>query len=93
MVRQAHHPEPSRRANYNDRNLNLDSAAFDMLRARARRGELVADQLFWSLNIGICDLPFDWLRVVSLSNHLYFGACYLGFKEHFTMQASVIKIS
>jgi hypothetical protein len=25
--------------------------------------------MFWSLNIGILNLPFDWLRVVSLSNH------------------------
>jgi len=31
--------------------------------------------LFGFLEIGIWILPFDRLRVVSLSNHLVFGAC------------------
>ena len=47
---------------------------------------------FGILNFGHCDLPFDWLRVVSpstllrtvslsngLSNHLEFGICVLEF--------------
>jgi hypothetical protein len=29
MVRQAHHPEPSRRVNHNNQNSKFDSVAFD----------------------------------------------------------------
>ncbi len=39
-------------------------------------------QLFGILNLGHCDLPFDFAQggeVVSLSNHLLFVFCYLRF--------------
>jgi hypothetical protein len=42
----------------------------------------IKSHLFGILNFGHCDLPFDLAQggeVVSLSNHLVFGICYLKF--------------
>jgi len=51
MVRQAHHPEQSRRANYNDR--NSKSQTFKSLMKNI-------SNLFWSLNIEIWNLFMVW---------------------------------
>jgi hypothetical protein len=52
MVRQAHHPEPGRRANSNDQNSKFQTCTGEM--------KMTKDLMFWSLNIGICDLFVIW---------------------------------
>ena len=63
MVRQAHHPEQSRRTISNDRNSKIQTMS--------RHG------MFWSLNIGISDLFAIWcLEFVILDTKLQGRAIY-----------------